>query len=454
MSVPSIMEEMRIVYEEDTSDYKSFKTTSRQILESDLRNLDHYVQVHEWGDVLLHLNDAVSRIQVRQINGGSADALNYFDSKKGLSVIAVGGDKLSRGLTLEGLSVSYYLRSSRMYDTLMQMGRWFGYRSGYIDLCRLFTSRGLNEWFCHISLASDELRDEFDYLSDVVGSTPQQYALRVRTHPGVLQISASNKIRRAQTVLVSWSGRLIETYELSKSTEVISKNLEITKKLITRLGPANLGSNYYLWNGIPFGHVKEFLSEFNVHDNLKSASPKNLLKFIEFKYGKNELQFWNIGIITKQRGKPYTINDDISVNLIERTQDDKYQDSDIYYIRRSHIISPDDEFIDLSSEEKTEAFQATKEIWERKGKKEDPKRISGDWVRNKIRKPDKVLLLIYLLDPEGAGLPADSEPVVGFAISFPGTDRNDAVAYAVHSQLLDNFNNDDLFDEDEDEDED
>lgn len=454
MSIPSIIEAMRMTYEEDSLDYKSFKTTSRMILESDLKNLDPYVQVHEWEDVLLHLNDAVSRIQVREINGGSADALNYYDNKDGLSVIAVGGDKLSRGLTLEGLSVSYYLRASRMYDTLMQMGRWFGYRSGYVDLCRVFTSRDLNEWFCHISLASDELRDEFDYLSDVVGSTPQQYALRVRTHPGVLQISASNKIRRAQTVQVSWSGRLIETYELSKKPEVIHKNLEITKKLITKLGATNLESNYYLWKGIPFGYVKEFLSEFNVHDNLKSASPMNLLRFIEFKYGKNELQFWNIGLITKQKGKLFRINDDISVNLIERTQDDKYIDSDIYYIRKSHIISPDDEFIDLSPEEKAKALEATKEIWAKKDKKGEPTRINGDWVRNKIRKPNRVLLLIYILDPEKAGLSDNTEPVVGFAISFPGTDRNDAVAYAVHSQLLENFIDDDMLDEDEYEDED
>ena len=99
------------------------------------------------------LDEASARIIVKEINGGSADALNYFDHPNGLSVIAIGGDKLARGLTLEGLSVSYYLRASKMYDTLMQMGRWFGYRPGYVDLCRLFTSRELNEWFCHITLA-------------------------------------------------------------------------------------------------------------------------------------------------------------------------------------------------------------------------------------------------------------------------------------------------------------
>ncbi|REN09897.1 hypothetical protein DSI41_20845, partial [Mycobacterium tuberculosis] len=68
----------------------------------------------------------------------------------GISVIAVGGDKLSRGLTLEGLSVSYYMRVSKMYDSLLQMGRWFGYRPGYLDLCRIYTSSDLIAWYRHI----------------------------------------------------------------------------------------------------------------------------------------------------------------------------------------------------------------------------------------------------------------------------------------------------------------
>jgi hypothetical protein len=180
---PQIIEELRKVFEEDTEDYKSYKTVSQQILDTELRNIDTNTQVHEWEDVKQHLHEAASRIIVKEINGGSGDALNYFDHKNGLSVIAIGGDKLSRGLTLEGLSVSYYLRASRMYDTLMQMGRWFGYRPGYVDLCRLFTSRELNEWFCHITLASEELRSEFDYMADVAGSTPEQYALKSKNTP-------------------------------------------------------------------------------------------------------------------------------------------------------------------------------------------------------------------------------------------------------------------------------
>ncbi|NLX28703.1 MAG: Z1 domain-containing protein [Bacteroidales bacterium] len=455
LNIPSVYEEIRQAYEEDCNSYKSYKTTSQLILDSSLSKIDPHIQIHDWNEVVPFLFEAATRIQVREINGGSGDVLNYFDHKNGLSVIAIGGDKLSRGLTLEGLSVSYYLRASRMYDTLMQMGRWFGYRPGYVDLCRLFTSRELNEWFSHIALASEELRDEFDYMSDNAHSTPEQYALKVRTHPGVLQISASNKIRRAENIRVSWSGRLVETYELSKNPEVIQRNLDSAVGLVNSLGNGfKSDQSNYLWQGISFEHIKQFLGGFEVYDNLRSASPQNLIKFIDFKYHGNELQTWNVGVITKRNGTNFRINGEISVKLIVRTQDDKSND-ELYYIRKSHIISPDDEFIDLIDEEREAAINASKRLWHEKGKEGEPNRINGEWVRNEIRKPNKVLLLLYFLDPTGAELPEKSNPLVGFAISFPGTERDDAVTYAVHSQLLQKFDIDDIYDsEDYDTDED
>ncbi len=94
----------------------------------------------EWSEVLAVLPDVVEDIEVRSINGTAKDALDYAKPGAALKVIAVGGDKLARGLTLEGLCVSYFVRTTKMYDTLMQMGRWFGYRPGYLDLCRLYTS--------------------------------------------------------------------------------------------------------------------------------------------------------------------------------------------------------------------------------------------------------------------------------------------------------------------------
>ncbi len=442
MNVPAIIEELRQVFEEDTDNYKSYTSTSAKIVNSALIKLDANSQVHSWNEVLPILNEAASRIVVREINGGSADVLNYFDNPNGLSVIAIGGDKLSRGLTLEGLSVSYYLRASKMYDTLMQMGRWFGYRPGYVDLCRLFVSRELNEWFCHITLATQQLREEFDYMSDVAGSTPDQFAIRVRTHPGVLQISASNKIRRAVEVRVSWSGRLVESYELSKNPEVIQKNFNATESLIDTMGVQNLkGKNFYLWNGVSLSLIKDFLRRFETYDSLKSAAPSNLLRFIELNEKYNELDKWAVGIISKVRTAKRIQIAGNDIGLILRTQDDGKKNEGLYYIRKSHIISPNDEFIDLSIEEYQQALIRTKALWA-SGKEGTPVYPGGEVVRNTTRKPNRPLLLIYCLDPEGADVTSET-PIIGYAISFPANDRDDAVSFAVHEQLLSQFNQQD-----------
>ncbi len=442
LNTPEILEELRKTFEEDNDTYKSYTTTFRLIRNSEeLRALDPKIEVHSWQQVLKHLHEAASRIMVREINGGSADVLNYFDHKNGLSVIAIGGDKLSRGLTLEGLSVSYYLRESKMYDSLMQMGRWFGYRPGYIDLCRLFISRDLNEWFCHVTHASQQLREEFDYMADVAGSTPDQFALQVRTHPGVLQISASNKIRRAVEITVSWSGRLVESYELSKKTSVIESNLTAAHTLIHSLGKNfEPGKNYYLWRNVNLALVKVFLRSFQTHDNLKSAAPANVLRFIEMNEKYGDLNSWAVGVISKEKtdSREFITKPGISIGMVKRTQDDKSTD-EIYYIKKSHIISPDDEFIDLSEDEKKKALELTSASWQKKKKEGTPVYPNGEIVRNTIRKPNHPLLLIYFLDPSGT-TPAVSKPVIGYAISFPANDRKDAVTFAVHEQLLAQFN--------------
>ncbi|MDQ4121740.1 MAG: Z1 domain-containing protein [Acidobacteriota bacterium] len=462
MNVPSVIEELRQTFAVDTGNYKSFRTTSSLILDSQLSEIDPSVETHEWSDVLPHLNEAASRIQVRELNGGSADALTYFDYKNGLSVIAIGGDKLSRGLTLEGLSVSYYLRASRMYDTLMQMGRWFGYRPGYVDLCRLFTSRDLNEWFCHIALASDELRNEFDYMSDVAGSTPEQYALRVRTHPGVLQISASNKIRRAVTVNISWAGRLVESYEFPKNRVIIRSNLETTVEFIQGIQgePLPVKDNY-LWFDVPAQYIRQLLHRFRLSENLKAADPLNLLRFIDVQLANNELTSWRVAVMSKKgTTKRLSIerNDlNLDVGFYLRNHDKEKSDSNVYYLRKSHIISPRDEFIDLEQEDNGflgRAMERTRHLWQMKGKRGEPSYPNGEIVRNEFRRPQNPLLLLYLLDPEGANRPEDSikitDPIVGYAISFPGSRFNASVSYAVHEQLLPLFSQDDYLDDMED----
>ena len=167
-------------------EYKSFIQTTEEIINSEYKVIKNGIVPVSWDEVKAHLYSVVEKIEVKALNGASTDVLAYDDHQEdGYYVIAIGGDKLSRGLTLEGLTISYFLRASKMYDTLMQMGRWFGYRPGYVDVCRLFVSEEINNWFKSITIANNELREEFDYLWESNGS-PQQYALKVRTSPGLL----------------------------------------------------------------------------------------------------------------------------------------------------------------------------------------------------------------------------------------------------------------------------
>lgn len=459
---PKIIEEFRNTFEVDEDGYKSYTTTTDQLLNSKLNSIDSQIQKHNWEEVLFHLNDAASRIEVKTIHGSSGEVLEYYEHKNGYSVIAIGGNKLSRGMTLEGLSISYYLRYSRMYDTLMQMGRWFGYRAGYTDLCRLFTSRELNEWFCHITHASEELREEFDYMSNIEGSSPEQYALKVRTHPGILQITASNKLRYAVNVQISWSGRLAELYELKKDVSVITSNLKNTQKFILEL-PSNFvrKSNSYLWYDIPAKDVISFLEGIQPPENIRAAHPRNLISFISKQLPNNELTQWRVALISKKKAsKP--INFQIAGNSCKicpviRKEDEKLSNDNLHYITKSHILNPLDEAIDLTTQEREKAMELTREQRIKKKKEGEPPYPNGEIIRNIIRDVKKPLLIIYLIDPEESihktKKPDGCSPFVGYAISFPKSNHNVFDSYAVNKELLDRFNVEDDFDDlDEDED--
>ena len=162
-----------------------------------LRDMGRDVPETTWSQVEAHLAVAAEKIRAQVMNSDMRDAIDYDgNADTGLSIIAVGGDKLSRGLTLEGLTVSYFLRASKMYDSLMQMGRWFGYRPGYVDLCRLYMTPDLELWFRHIARAAEELRERLDHMA-MLGSTPEQYGLRIQSHD-ILLVTAPNKMRHAR----------------------------------------------------------------------------------------------------------------------------------------------------------------------------------------------------------------------------------------------------------------
>lgn len=396
----------------------------------------------EWKDITPLLHQVAARIQVKKINGTAKDILDYWGSPNGLNVIAIGGDKLSRGLTLEGLSVSYYLRASKMYDTLMQMGRWFGYRPGYLDLCRLYTTNELVEWYQHITVASEELRKEFDYMADM-SATPEEFGLKVRTHPSGLIITGANKMRNGTVMQLSFAGTISETYLFHKDENVIRRNLKAIEDLILGLGSYSVEKNNFIWKQVAGSKIVEFLTNYQSHPNARLANTRSLIDYIQTQLRQNELVSWTIVLISKNKAENKHTIAGLEIGLTYRKNHDPSLPE--YRLPKSRLLNPPDEMLDFSLSVQEQIISITKERRKKAGKPESKSKTpDGKLIREK-RNPRNGLLLLYPLDPKAININAEI-PVIGFGISFPSSDSAKSVEYKVNNvyweqEFLDSHDN-------------
>lgn len=193
----------------------------------------------EWSEIQASLHESIASTKLVEVNS-LTNELDYSAST-GQTVVVIGGFSLSRGVTLEGLTVSWILRNSMMYDTIMQMGRWFGYRDNYEDLCRIWMPMESVEWYAFITEASEELYLELKNM-DEAGASPDMYGLEVRSHPLSLMVTARNKMGSGQKIVsrVGLANKYIETVRVSLSPNDLVENLRIGKLFINKLDHANL----------------------------------------------------------------------------------------------------------------------------------------------------------------------------------------------------------------------
>ena len=391
-----------------------------------------------WPEVEGALTRVASAIQVRIINGSAKDALDYEEHRLvGLSLIAIGGDKLSRGLTLEGLTVSYFLRSSRMYDTLMQMGRWFGYRKNYIDVCRLYTTAELVTWFAHIAAATEELRAEFDHMFNI-GASPRDYGLKVKAHPALLVTSAV-KMRSGTQMRLSYSGDVSETIIFHRDPKTLAANRDAVLALIGQLGPQDSGGlvGGYHWRSCPAASISQFLSTYQSHPDALRADTRLLRRYIEAQNENGELSQWDVLLasssVTSARWKAAQQLKLGELGLIERQTFPAVQMADRYSIRR--LVNPADEATGLSKSELEEAMAETVRLWKqstRKNKSADPPNEPSGRAMRLVRPKERGLLIIYPLDGRSAEMPSDP-PVMGIALSFPKSETAREIQYTVNN---------------------
>ncbi|MEV4782137.1 Z1 domain-containing protein [Burkholderia sp. LMU1-1-1.1] len=336
----------------------------------------------------------LKEIVVLELNSVTGENLEY-DQKPGRHIVAVGGNRLSRGLTLEGLTISYFLRTASMCDTLLQMARWYGFRRGYEDLIRIWTTDGIARWFSELALVEQSLRDSIVALARA-GRRPDQMAIRLRAHSDLL-LTARNKSITSLSRQDSWSGEHPQTVLLPLSDPVkLSANFSLTNLLIENLVPLTKCQGGILARDVPPETIAAFLRSYQIHEDIVVFRNDLLADWILERSVVGELTDWAVFIASPAEGR--------SISLGGR---------DIGLVRRKRISS---ESIGILTDPAHEGVDLARGA-------DAYKRQSGAYDAEAMRaaRPStQGLLLIYPLDPEYLGI-SSSEPVIALALSLPQT---------------------------------
>lgn len=427
--------ELEHLYESD------FLPTTENVLEN-LDYTDIRIKTHSWEEVKKELKKATSKIEVRSVHGTRSttnleyhniEEIDYSRYDNGFSVIAVGGSRLARGITLEGLSVSYYLRTTKMYDSLMQMGRWFGYRPGYVDLCRLYTTDQIFEWFNHITMATEEMRDDFDEMTAAL-QKPKDFRLKVRNHHGLMTITSLSKMQYSDKIEISFSGTNPQTYQLLKTKSAIENNFKQFKELLNIGNKKHEIIKHKETDSIPrYVLVRDFEKEKIAYflDNYKIDLPKiknaNLGEYI---LKQSEIKEWSVAIVSNTDSDVF-IDWKGGSKKGERSKNEKLETYKISLGNREIILgcsvrnqqlSRNGEYYHISKNQIDDTIDRQVDLI-----KTDIKLNST--IKLERSKEKKGLLLIYALDERGTPNVKNNRPIIGYSLHFPIIDNEEKVSY-------------------------
>ena len=359
-----------------------------------------------WSDVKKELFAILEHLHIYTVNSKSDEVLDYKKYEReghGLTAIAIGGLSLSRGLTIEGLCVSYMYRNTRMYDTLMQMGRWFGYRTGYEDLCRIHLSEDSINWYAHIADASEELRQQIRRMRQAHLS-PKQFGLYVKAHPDSLLITARNKILSGEPVIFkqNLSGKLLEIHSLPVSSDINQKN----EKLIAKCWeygfeghPVTRTDKGWIVEDVPVSVIEEFLFEFETHlsSTYRKFRANEYLRALSDRYPKCDVLL----ISLKKNGE-----DSQKYRLGVQERGSAQRRGDAWRMSKDRVASRGDEKLGLTPQQRQDAESLAHEGGNVTKKPSD---IHFRTVRN------KPLLMLHIIAPDEAA----QQRIPTFGISFP-----------------------------------
>lgn len=381
-----------------------------------------------------HIGPFFEKVDVRAVNSETREPLDY-DREPELKAIVVGGNRLSRGLTIEGLLVSYFARRSPTYDTLMQMGRWFGYRAGYEDLTRIWTTSELSQWFSDLALVEHRLREDIAIYEDL-GYTPAQVGLRIWKHPA-MQVTSLLKQRHSGTTTIrqSFDLSLEQTFKFpfrspERLAALSARNLTAVRALTEALGkPASTGDGL-TWHGVPARDVLRFLNEYQQDDAVRSFSMPLVRRYIEECVADGELGDWIVSIRARKKEDSVlgTVDWGANARIVKQIARSRLSRTESLGV----ITGQGDEAVGLSPDERSAAEELVAKAIAAGRKK------ALNAAAREVRSPSTGVLLLYPISrfsglssvESDAREPLFTDPqgphacdLVGIALSFPRSEK-------------------------------
>jgi hypothetical protein len=377
-----------------------------------------------------------NELDIWTVNGKSEDSLIYKNWEgQPFNVIAIGGDKLSRGLTLEGLTISYFTRTASAMDTLMQMGRWFGYRPGYLDLCRLFTTQELYNNYEIIAYSVDNLISQFDEMN-LQKSDPEHFGLKIATDPHIL-ISARNKIRTGTDYQSDFSNSMTQTRLMDADQDIIEENYNAVDELLSSLDqnrldspqhkadaahdPRNTPKGKYFWTQVPGSKIADFFERYHTSKAATKASSQHIADYIREMNRCDGLTDWTIclcGVNGQPTSKIATKSayGPIKARGVERNVKNNQAKYDST-TRDLHVLtSGGDEELDYTIAMARKADKCKSE-WKKKSKNHQ---LITREVRREVRDFNHGFLLLYPIESAADDIKTVNERApYGFAVVFP-----------------------------------
>lgn len=362
------------------------------------------------------LRDVVVDTKIVLDNSRSPERLDYRSGP--VTAIAIGGNTLSRGLTLEGLVVSFFIRAASAYDTLLQMGRWFGFRIGYEDLPRIYMTSDLRNWFRHLAMVEHEIRLDISRYEQQ-DLTPLDFGPRIRTHPTLL---ATQKLGAARQAFTSYGGRRVQTrYFRHRDPDWLNGNLIAASTLVSAIDSARCpaedrGDGVVLWRDVPVHLVRGFIDDYTPHDDSPDLDSRLLLSYIDKEVTDDSLMRWSVAVMSARDGS------NGHVQLGDRT---------FGRIVRARLADGEADRADIKTLMSKEHRVIDLDISQRDARRHPEEQLmlmrNADLVHR-----DRGLLLLYPIDPasqpeaahrnsrEALDAAAD---VIGMALVFPGNAR-------------------------------